>query len=283
MREDWFEEECLKQLPWIREKGKEIGQEREREIEGKQAGREGDVDRSTGTEKGLAKRPCRVLYLFSGASRKGSFGEELRKKAGRLQLPLVVTEMDTLNAKRKHNFLRPQVREQVLRTISSGEVDAIVASPPCSTFSRARWANRQGPKPLRSARFPRGFARLKAKDRQKTEEANTLVDFAVEALTEIVKRGGLALLEHPEDLGKRTEGGEPGSVWRWGSVEALAKLPGVTWGALFQRDWGAPYSKPTRLLGNLPILTNILFEGPPCFADGWYKGPLPSQQTPRRN
>ena len=55
---------------------------------------------------------------------------------------------------------------------------------------------------MRSVRYPRGFARLKAKDRQRTDEANTLVDFAVDALTEVVKRGGLALLEHPEDLGK---------------------------------------------------------------------------------
>ena len=113
LREDWFEEECLKQLPWMKEERKGIEKEEGREKE--QAGREGEVESSTVTEKGRAMRPCRVLYLFSGASRKGSFGEELRKRAGRSQLPLVVTEMDTLNAKRKHNFLRPQVREQVLR------------------------------------------------------------------------------------------------------------------------------------------------------------------------
>ena len=156
-----------------------------------------------------------------------------------------------------------------------GHFQVIVASPPCSTFSRARWANRQGPRPLRSAAYPRGFLRLTASRRKELTTANGLVDFAVELLTIQKEQGRYGLLEHPEDLGRHGEGGTPGSIWRWEVTKQL--MDGDNWvsGSLRQSDWGRPYAKPTRLAGNLPGLDKILALGEPRFDDqGWYQGPL---------
>ena len=41
-------------------------------------------------------------------------------------------------------------------------------------------------------------------------------------------------------------------------------------------DWGRAYPKPTRLLGRLARVTEVIFEGPPSHdSEGSYMGPLP--------
>jgi len=263
----------LKELPWVKQVGENrLGKE---EVEQGQGG-EQEQQRE---QREQATIPLRVIYLFSGAGRKGSFGECLRKEARKRTLPLVVSEMDVANARRRHNFLQPAVRRKILKLIEDGGADAIVASPPCATFSRARWANRRGPKPLRSSKFLRGFLRMREGDRKKTEEANLLVDFTLTALRAMLQKGGFILLEHPEDLGRSPEGGVPGSIWRWDQTASLANQAGVIWGAFFQNSFGAPYLKPTRLLGNFPGLGDLLFDGPPSFDErDWYLGPLPPKR-----
>ena len=46
-------------------------------------------------------------------------------------------------------------RDRLMEQIKQGAFDAIIISPPCSTFSRACWANRRGPRPVRSYKNPR--------------------------------------------------------------------------------------------------------------------------------
>ena len=44
----------------------------------------------------------------------------------------------------------PRIQKKWLRLVSAGRYFAVVVTPPCSTFSRAVWANDEGPYPLRS-------------------------------------------------------------------------------------------------------------------------------------
>ena len=86
---------------------------------------------------------------------------------------------------------------------------------------------------------------------------------------------GLAVLEHPEDLGK-TGGDIPGSIWQFESIKALIDMGEVVSGAIRQSDFGTEYQKPTRLLGRLPGLQLHVFEGWPTFGENnRYLGPLP--------
>eukprot|EP00969_Alexandrium_andersonii_P331471 14650279-Alexandrium_andersonii.AAC.1 len=63
----------------------------------------------------------------------------------------------------------------------AGHWHALVVSPPCNTFSRAVWSNRCGPRPVRDRENPRGYPWLTGALKRKCEEANALVDLALEA------------------------------------------------------------------------------------------------------
>ena len=81
---------------------------------------------------------------------------------------------------------------------------ALVASPPCSTFSRSRSSGLPGPRPLRSRRWPRGFPWLTPRALQSVKDANTLIDFREQAIREqSATSSPYVILEHPEDLGRR--------------------------------------------------------------------------------
>ena len=58
--------------------------------------------------------------------------------------------------------------------IKQGRFDAIIISPPCSTFSRACWANHRGPRPVRSYKSPKGLDTLTAAERRAASWATFL-------------------------------------------------------------------------------------------------------------
>ena len=199
-------------------------------------------------------------------------------------ISLQLVELDILrNA--KVNFALDKVRDFWLMKIKAKHFDLVISSPPCSTFSRAPWANLWGPRPIRSQMFPRGFTWLKWSQKRLAELGNTLADFSFEALLQQVQLGGLIIKEQPEDLGAVRSGPwagrRPASMWQFKGHSDLLQHTGCKSVAIFQSDFGAQYPKPTRLLLNLPLLEGATFyEGLPVFDDqGFYKGPLPKCTT----
>ena len=175
-------------------------------------------------------------------------------------------------------------REKILQQIKEGRFDAIILSPPCSTFSRACWANRKGPRPVRSYKAPRGADTLTAAERRRCILGNIFADFTWEVLmvtSDMQLR--FVLLEQPEDLGAMAYGphaGErPASMWQWPAfADIMAKTDWKTF-AFHQGNLGAGYPKPTRLLIKSRVslhLPAFCYMGPPSFDDkGFYTGPLP--------
>ena len=106
---------------------------------------------------------------------------------------------------------------------------------------------------------------MRGSDRKTIAESTLLVDFTLVALKAMLEKRGFILLERPEDLGRRPEGGVPGSIWRWEQTAGLASQAGVVWEAFFQNSFGATYLKPTRLLGNCSGLSDLLCVGPRSF------------------
>ena len=94
------------------------------------------------------------------------------------------------------DLAKTKERRKLLARIQAKEFDAILLSPPCSTFSTAPWANFKGPRPVRSSAKPRGL------------DQPTAVDITVSFL----------LLEQPEDLGRLAtgpyKGQRPASMWQ---------------------------------------------------------------------
>ncbi len=183
------------------------------------------------------------------------------------------------------DLTNPKVQKRFLQAIDSGAYDAVILTPPCSTFSRAVWANERGPFPLRSFFCPRGFAwNVKAR-REKATVGNVLGDFSYEAMKRQLRHPKrFSVMEQPENLGRvkkmRIPGHWPGSMWQFPQHQALLQeFQDLQTVALAQVDFGAEYVKPTRLLIRTSgPLHQEMFPGLPEFdADGWYLGPLPKK------
>ena len=209
----------------------------------------------------------------------------MRSAGRKAKTSVVVTEIDILRSGSRGDLLNATRQRHILGQVGRGTFQGVFASPPCGSFSRARWANQLGPRPMRSREHPRGFPWLRGRRLSEARAANRLVDFTFQVAARLVAHSDSALLlrEHPEDLGAVSGGSRPGTIWQWPEVLALLARPGVTWGALAQDEWGRDFRKPTRFLGRLPGLEGVLHMGPPTFdAIGAYTGPLPRAQGPAR-
>ena len=189
--------------------------------------------------------------------------------------------MVDIQVKPYHDLTSAKVQQVFLNKIAAGTYFAVLFSPPCSTFSRVVWANKRGPRPVRSYTKPRGFTRMTWAERKKSEWGNTMADFTYKGFkSQVTDVGGLALFENPEDLGAVKSGEHrgirPASMWQWDEFTALLQWDAVTTVAFYQQDFGTLYLKPTRLLlGNFTNLHPSFREGAPTFDDqGFYLGPL---------
>lgn len=200
-------------------------------------------------------------------------GGFLRRLCAVHGIRLEMTELD-IQRDRKCDFTLPAVQMAWLQRITSGEFFALILTPPCSTFSRAVWANDMGPFPLRSRTHPRGFPWNAAARRSKADFGTLLADFSFEAFSRHEKVGiGCTYMEQPEDL---VAGDTPASMWQFPQFEALCGRPRVTTAAFSQMDFGTPTPKPTRFLmaRELP-LRPAMRAGQPSFGPDWsYQGPL---------
>ena len=194
-----------------------------------------------------------------------------------------VIEVDIRHGKR-YDLSQPKVQKRWLQFVSEGRADALLVTPPCSTFSRASWANDEGPFPLRSSRCLRGFEWNPPSRKRKAELGNSMADFSFEAMKRQLKIGRPSVMEQPEDLGAtknpRVAGHQPGSMWQFSQHHDLLEIPGVASVVLAQLDFGTASPKPTRLLLKVPgPFHPEMYEGLPQFdAAGFYIGPLPRKR-----
>ena len=221
----------------------------------------------------------KALYLFAGEKRHSSVGKFLT------DFDWEIEEVDILRSK-SHDLTKKKFSDMLLGRISQGEFTAVLGSPPCDTYSRVKFANRNGPRPVRTREFIRGFPWLRGNPLKLTRLANTLTDVMWEAAKLQVRNiPGLLALEFPEDLG-RVEHGPfagffPGSIWQHNQFHEILEVEDTTTLALHQADFGADYLKPTRLLfKGRPSSTGKFFLGKPAFDEtGLYVGPLPRRDA----
>ena len=220
-----------------------------------------------------------VLYAFAGEERKSDIEEFLGRLAVEAGLELDFVALDILRSE-GHDLLDEQLRDSLIEKVTMGAFDIVICTPPCNTFSRLPWSNGRGPRPLRSQQWPRGFPWLRGRNRIKIEEANIFVDFTWSLLFAAARRAPsdkqatIAMTEHPEDLGS-TPRGLPASLWQSPEARQLVDEFGWTTVGVRQCDFGAPYPKPTRLLGNASALADLGVLGWPLHdGSGRYLGPI---------
>ena len=207
----------------------------------------------------------------------------LRRLALRRGVQVEITELD-IQSDRRSDFTIPSVQKKWLQSIAQGIYYAVIVTPPCSTFSRAVWANDLGPFPLRSSAYPRGFPWNRAERFHKAEFGTILADFSFEALKRQFACGRrIGLMEQPEDLGKtnyeRVPGQQPASMWQFWQFKQLLELQDVQTVVFAQSEFGTRSPKPTRFLMRIfAPLHPSMYSGLPQFDEqGWYIGPLPRQ------
>ena len=220
----------------------------------------------------------RVLYVFAGPKRKADIGFFLKEFCAASGVTLELKEIDICRDA-DDNLLDEGRLNDLLASISSFPPFVGIVTPPCNTFSRAPWANRKGPTPIRCREWPKGFPWLEGTNKIKADAGNELCIAALKILDALCLAGAKHFLEFPEDLGQTFHGGVPSSLWQWEEIGAFAAKSGSQRLALFQCQWpGAASSKPTGLLSNLePTLFKALgYSGWPRFDKHWkYLGPLP--------
>ena len=100
-----------------------------------------------------------------------------------------------------HDLLKDSFFEGLRARCSRGEVQILLAGPPCGTASKARCLGPPGPPPLRNRHHLWGFPRLKGKLRRQVLDSNCLYQRAL-CLSQLVHEAhGLYLIEQPKDPG----------------------------------------------------------------------------------
>lgn len=137
--------------------------------------------------------------MFAGIPRKGDLRSALHGLAKAASVSVAVEEFDLV---RGHDLLADDTWLPLLRRVKNGHFTHVFLSPPCETYSRAPWANGNGPAPLRSADWPEGFPWLKGDDKRKVQQGTEIVRRCLHMVTVAQENGVFWLWEHPEDLAR---------------------------------------------------------------------------------
>ena len=228
----------------------------------------------------------RVLYCFAGPPRWCDLRCALEASLQELRGPvmeefgcnieLFMLEVDTLRQGHDQDMTRTELQQRFIEEIDAGDWDVAVATPPCNGHSRLLWNSRRGPKPVRSRMHLRGFPWNSKSCKERAEASNTLIDFSLNAVRAALRRNHEEywrktrhLVEFPEDLGDAVLG-PPASLWQEPVVPELLEAGSRT--GVFYQCHVAPvsYSKPTRVLSDIPLLVDDTFEGMPEFEETYF-------------
>lgn len=192
-----------------------------------------------------------MVYVFAGHRRRADVREHLQHFADTHGFALRMFEFDILMDE-KHDVLDDEFWTELVRFVKGLRPFAMLVTPPCSTYSRARHFYKQspGPRPIRSRQFPLGFPWLKAKDRRKAEQGTLLAEKAWDLIELAGDIQSYFLAEFPEDLGQ-TSTGVPASFWQMQHFQDVLTHHGVSSFAIFQCEFGAATPKPTRFVTSL--------------------------------
>ncbi len=199
------------------------------------------------------REPKLVLHLYSGRRRRGDGQHWIEALAP--DRNLFVLSVDVALSKEHGDLSDSRTVARWRDLLSTGRVLAVIAGPPCESWSTARHVAltrssfRPPPRPLRSLVEPWGMAGVSAKEQEQLSTANTLLQVALLFCADCLRLGATCIIEHPSTATWR----ESASIWRLPEVQALADHPSAEVVQLHQGAFGARSLKPTTLLcANLP-------------------------------
>ena len=213
----------------------------------------------------LERQPVReriVLHLFSGRRRHGDLQEFMEKIAADQQDEMLfVVSIDIVVDSRFGDVRNSYTRQFWLSAIRAGYVLALLAGPPCNTWSAARAhqllgdRRRHAPRVVRPADEMWGASSLSLRELRDVSVGNELLIFTLVAFIHLYITQGYAIVEHPAP--PRDEAAA--SIWRLPIMALILALPGVDLHRILQGLFGAESAKPTGFLTlNLPSFISTL-------------------------
>ena len=143
------------------------------------------------------------------------------------------------------DLLREDTRILFKRAIREGVLTAILAGPPCESWSIARWQREDGPRALRSCETPWALPGLRHKELQQVEVGNALLGAALMLFFESLIHGTIMATEHPAEPEHHPDAP---SIWRLPIVTLALKFAACQRILVHQGLYGAKSAKPTHLL-----------------------------------
>ncbi|CAL1132145.1 unnamed protein product [Cladocopium goreaui] len=210
-----------------------------------------------------------ILHLYSGRRRRGDVQFYLDKLASsQAHFMLHIVSLDIVIDPVYGDAMRADTYDFWLTSIRSGYIIAMLAGPPCESWSRARGVSlhgkpelpglvqRCGPRIIRDIQHLWGLESVTIRELEQLQVGNALLGFTLLALLEMALADGHGMVEHPaepEDLPHAA------SIWRLPLVKAIMQLPNIELLRFSQGLMGAKSHKPTHLLLlNLPQLLTCL-------------------------
>ncbi len=210
-----------------------------------------------------------VLHCFSGHRRHMDIQYWMEERARIHNLDVFVLSIDVALCPIRCDLQNPEVIGKLKSLIFGGKICALLAGPPCDTWSRARTlglqccgdmlqpgatcgtCRRRIPRPLRTGERLWGLGNLNKKEMIALKLANTLYRATMTLAAMAHTRGIPWLIEHPEAPTDRAHA----SSWRLPETTTMASIEGVETISFHQCIFGARSTKPTTLMaGHLPTL-----------------------------
>ncbi|CAK0863826.1 unnamed protein product, partial [Prorocentrum cordatum] len=202
------------------------------------------IEASTAPPPRVSRRVYRVLYLFAGRRREGDLEGAIHSRAERDGYEVEVWSIDAV-INPKHDLTNDEFVSLILSLARDGYFHAVIASPPCSTWSRARFLWK-GPRPLRTRLEPWGRSDMSftAFERLRLDLGSRLLLSAMQAVREVCRAGGLGLMGRPAD----PEEDPYPSIWNLPEMACLLEEARGRINRIDQCRYGAPSMKPTMIV-----------------------------------
>ena len=219
-----------------------------------------------GIDKSIARKSNKVLVLFSGSY---SRPDGLAVLLARLGYEAVLLDNDpTSGGGTNGDILNDDTYTALLRRVVDGEFVAIIAAPPCSTFSVSRFYHADGsadggPPVVRTRTHIHGVPDVPRGHKRELLQANKLVGRMVALLMAGYLAGSQYLVENPTDRGdlnfpRHFLQAEHGPLWQMPEIQALLSDYEGRIASFPMCAFGAPWQK----------LTSVMYS--PGFA-GWFE------------
>ena len=203
-----------------------------------------------------------ILHAFSGRRRRGDLQDFVDKVS--MQMPavtLIVVSLDIVVNEELGDVRMPETKAFWLRAVKEGYIIAMVAGPPCNTWSAARSHEvkdkemRRAPRVVRPPDEAWGMHSLSLRELMDVCVGNDLLIFTLYAFVLLFFNAGLSIVEHPDE----PKDLKAVSIWRLPIVQMLLSLPGVELHHISQGLFGAESPKPTGFMTlNLPHFRTTL-------------------------